>query len=119
MKIYTSYYGNYRNFGDLIPVSISIWPPKDYTGLKYPKVVPTREMLKDYKATGNTQNYKVHYWYDVLKQYTPQEIVSDIERMTENKDCVLLCFEKPSDFCHRHLLATWLNKNGYDIKELE
>ena len=29
------------------------------------------------------------------------------------------CYEKPSDFCHRHLVADWLNKNGVECKELE
>ena len=29
----------------------------------------------------------------------------------------LVCYEKPSDFCHRHLVADWLNKNGISCKE--
>ena len=33
-------------------------------------------------------------------------------------DFALVCYEKPSDFCHRHLVADWLNKNGYDCEEL-
>lgn len=30
----------------------------------------------------------------------------------------LLCYEKPDDFCHRHLVADWLRKNGYECEEL-
>ena len=31
-----------------------------------------------------------------------------------------MCYEKPGDFCHRHLLADFLNENlGLDIKEFE
>ena len=29
----------------------------------------------------------------------------------------LVCYEKPSDFCHRHLVADWFNKNGIECKE--
>jgi hypothetical protein len=29
----------------------------------------------------------------------------------------LMCFEKPDDFCHRHLVADWLRQNGYECKE--
>lgn len=30
---------------------------------------------------------------------------------------VLLCYEKPTDFCHRHLVAQWLIENGFECKE--
>lgn len=33
------------------------------------------------------------------------------------KDIALICYEKPSDFCHRHLVAEWLNQNGYRCDE--
>ena len=26
-------------------------------------------------------------------------------------DICLICYEKPSDFCHRHLVADWLNQH--------
>lgn len=35
------------------------------------------------------------------------------------KEICLICYEKPSDFCHRHLVADWLNKNGVKCKEYE
>jgi uncharacterized protein (DUF488 family) len=31
---------------------------------------------------------------------------------------VLLCYEKSGDFCHRHLVAEWLRRYGYEVKEL-
>ena len=30
---------------------------------------------------------------------------------------VLICYEKPDDFCHRHLVANWFNENGVNCKE--
>ena len=37
--------------------------------------------------------------------------------MNKDIDIALLCYEKPDDFCHRHLVADWLNKNGYKCEE--
>jgi uncharacterized protein (DUF488 family) len=36
--------------------------------------------------------------------------------MLQNK--VLLCYEKSSDFCHRHIVAAWLRHYGYKAEEL-
>ena len=39
-----------------------------------------------------------------------QRVYEDLERLSNGRDCVLLCYEKSGDFCHRHLVADWLNK---------
>lgn len=36
-----------------------------------------------------------------------------------NKDILLCCYEKPEDFCHRHILAEWFTFNGYNCEELK
>lgn len=28
-----------------------------------------------------------------------------------------MCYEAPGKFCHRHLVADWLNSAGYDVSE--
>ena len=35
----------------------------------------------------------------------------------KNFDIVLLCYEKPDEFCHRHLVAEWFNRNGIYVVE--
>ena len=39
--------------------------------------------------------------------------------MAAERDIALVCYEKPEEFCHRHLVADWLRKYGHDIKEWE
>lgn len=36
-----------------------------------------------------------------------------------NKDwhIALICYERPTDFCHRHLVSKWLNENHIECKE--
>ena len=43
----------------------------------------------------------------------PQEILGEILNLSEG-DIALVCYEKPGDFCHRHLVASWL---PYEITE--
>lgn len=57
-------------------------------------------------------NYVKRYENEILFYLDPEEIYNDL------KDKILLCYEKPSDFCHRHLVAKWLNRNlGLNIEE--
>ena len=43
-------------------------------------------------------------------------------KKTKNKcdNMILLCYEKSGDFCHRHVLADWLEENfGYRVEEYD
>ena len=47
-------------------------------------------------------------------------VIKELNYLVPNvngKDIALICYEKPSDFCHRHLVAEWLNKNGFKCEE--
>ena len=37
----------------------------------------------------------------------------------KSTDIALVCYEKPGDFCHRHLVAEWLNNNGCKCEEFK
>ena len=42
-------------------------------------------------------------------------MVTDIERvalLAGKRKAVLLCYEKPPKFCHRSLVAEWINSHG-------
>ena len=32
-------------------------------------------------------------------------------------EIALICYEKPENFCHRHLVAEWLQEAGYQVQE--
>ena len=44
--------------------------------------------------------------------------VREILKAAGERTPLLLCYEKPSDWCHRHVLAGWLRKEGFDVDEL-
>ena len=44
--------------------------------------------------------------------------VRDVLKRAAGREPLLLCYEKPSDWCHRHTLARWLRKEGFPVDEL-
>ena len=60
------------------------------------------------KQLGNDW-YEQKYQETVLDKLSPKEIETDMKSF--GKNVVLLCYEKPDEFCHRTLVSRWLNKN--------
>lgn len=110
MKIYTSYFANVRNLPDgCVPISISRFPPKGWTGLTYPPLFPPQELLLMSKQGKiDNRDYILTYKHQVLDNLHKDGVVRDIEEMTHGRDAVLICYEKPSDFCHRKIVAKWM-----------
>lgn len=106
--IYTSYFSN----ADKIPntlrkLSISTSKKVTLDG-RIGELAPTWTLVQNYKnGTINSTEYTIQY-NKQLEKLDPA-IVPD--------NCVLFCYEKPGDFCHRHLVAQWLNKHGIPCEE--
>lgn len=116
--IYTSYFAQLRNFSkEITPISICAKAPEWYEGLQYKYLAPDYSTLMEYKQTHDIERYIYHYNQNVLSRNKPQDVLFDIRKMVPNGDIVLLCYEKSSDFCHRHLVRDWLNKSGIECSE--
>ena len=119
--IFTGYYGKlkkYKEFG-IEPIAVSGKVPDFYDGLTYPDFAPRYNVFQKWKNgeidnSQYTQKYKFH-----LDTLDNDEIKNDFGPYNvEGKDCVLLCYEKSGEFCHRHALADWLEENfGFKIEE--
>lgn len=108
MKIFTSYFTN-RNLPDsLVKISISRFPPKGWTGLQYLPLAPSPELLAHVKQTHDHDHY-TDVFGNQLKSLDKNQVLEDIGKLSGNRDTVLLCYEKPGNFCHRHLVAEWLS----------
>lgn len=116
--IYTSYFGNLKNIPDTItPIAICGWTPKIYKGLTYKKLASKFPFVGVWVERHNNDYYIQQYEKLVLDTLNADDVVNELKSIAGTKDFVLVCYEKPSDFCHRHLVAKWLCKNGYDCKE--
>lgn len=117
MKIYTSYFGNLRRLHQegIVPISIARWNPKWFEGISYKVVAPLPEMLRN---DITEDQYKEQYRRKVLNRVDQSSFLKDLKTLTRGRDCALLCYEKPGDFCHRRLLADWmLETTGLEIPE--
>lgn len=112
IKIYTSYFAAKNKWTYENALSIAGKTP-DERIQKYKSLAPTWEIFKQYKETGNQKEYIRSYYRDVLKKLDPQKVAEDCNGK------VLLCYEKPSNFCHRQIVAKWLMKTVKDCEVIE
>lgn len=121
--IYTSYFSNLKNLPDnIVPISICGKAPDWYNGLQYKKLAPKYSFFKVWKETHDNDYYIEHYKKEVLENLNAYSVVMELKHLCDKSlwskvDICLICYEKPQDFCHRHLVADWLIENGFDCKE--
>lgn len=114
MIIYTSYFAKLKELEKkgIIPVSIARKKPDWFTGEELIKLAPPIWLIK-YKEEDYVPCFKKY----VLDKYNLQATVNYIKKKYKGKKIALICYEKPSGFCHRHLVAEWLEKGGLEVKE--
>lgn len=95
-------------------VSISIRPIYWYKGRQYLPLAPTWEIVNGVKSGEITQDEYTERYVEILAKLDPQKVVDDL-----GENAIMLCYESPKDFCHRHLVAKWLNENlGLSVEEI-
>lgn len=120
MKIYTSYFAKLRSLSkNIVPISICGKAPDWYTGLQYKKLAPKYEFFIEWKKTHDNDYYIEHFNSEVLDMLDVKVVYEELTKMSAGKDICLICYEKPTDFCHRHLVADWLTKNGFTCTEVQ
>ena len=113
INIHTSYFANHRHIPPwLTTISIARYPPKGWCGFSYPALAPSDELLHSYKKTNDVASYTDAFKRQ-LAELNPSGVVCDLAKISDGGDVVLLCFEKPEKFCHRHLVADWFRSAGY------
>lgn len=114
MRIYTSYFANAKNLHDKSLVSIANSTPKLNAILAkkaWPSIVPDwTTIVQPIKAGQITEEeYAIRYMKQ-LEQIDVCRLFNWFLSISRGKDVVLLCYETPDKFCHRHILAKWLNE---------
>ena len=131
--IYTSYFAQIRNFPkNVIPIAICGGLPHWYEGLWYRKLAPKYKFFMEWKENQDNEFYIKHFNDEVLDVLDFTRVITDLqllipieirEKMTAcvasdpNWHIALICYEKPTDFCHRHLVADWFKEHGVPVTE--
>ena len=114
MKIYTSYFGNVRNVegAGVKPVGIVAYSPGWLKLDNYKVLAPRGDMLK------LPRSEYVPLFRKILAGLNPQHVLADLEVLSDGKDIALMCYEKPPRFCHRQMVAVWLERElGIKVRE--
>ena len=121
--IYTSNYKNF-NLSKFKSISISMDKGKDagYKGDCILSLAPKYYFFRKYKDNRgiisdeeNEMYYIREYYQQVLSCLDPSEIYNMLDGM------IMLCYENNTDFCHRHIVAAWLelllDVNVYEVTQ--
>jgi len=114
--IKTSYFKKARGLPNVVSIARSDfpWPMKGYRFRKYEALVPSLSLLRDWRA-GNLTNdeYSQRYYSETLSTLNPTSVYKELDRK------ILLCHEPSGSFCHRRLVAKWLEDLlGVNVPEL-
>ncbi|MBR3208903.1 MAG: DUF488 family protein [Bacilli bacterium] len=111
--IWTGYFSGYKGDNG---VAICLYKPYWFQGEQYLPLAPTKRLLYWFRETNKGKDAQEIYCR-LYKKYVLSKLdVHQVARALDGK--VLLCYEKPGVFCHRHIVAEWLNENGYECKEI-
>lgn len=112
-KIYTSYFAMAYKIEDKDKLlSVALWKPKGINIQRAPYLAPTKEILLRYKQDHDEKAYTKAYREQVLGKLDVNKVAAHLQGR------ILLCYERPESFCHRHIVAQWLRDGGYDCEEL-
>lgn len=114
MRIFTGSYENCK-IGNLVSISGDKGKSVNFIGETYLKLAPKRDFWRIWKYNigkvneeENNNFYMREYYKKVLSDLNPEEVMQELKKFGQN--VVLLCYEENQDFCHRQLVATWLER---------
>ena len=111
--IYTGYYSKIKDYKDaglkVISISRTIPDVVQVDG-KLSFLCPDDSLLFGYKNGEIDEMEYTSKYLHKLGFFGAINIIQEIRRY--GNDVVLLCWEAPDKFCHRHILANYLNKNS-------
>ena len=113
--LYTSNYARWGSHPNAITISKKA--PDWFVGESLPQLAPTWELIYGYKD-GTIPDFLYASEYKRLLNKRKVDPNLLLELSVNDEPVFLLCYESPKDFCHRHILAEWVeDKIGLVIPE--
>ena len=121
-RIFTSYFGNERHIPKEVKrISICLSPPKGWVGAECKDLAPTWDILNAWRSSKKDSSaeeaYTKAFKGEILREENFMLIMWKLAKLAQGRDVVLLCYEKPSDFCHRHIVAQWIREHSIPCEE--
>ena len=116
--LYTTYFAWLRDLpAGIVPVAICGKAPDWFRGVQYKKLAPKYGFFSEWKQNRDNHFYVRCFDEQVLSHLRAGDVLNELRELTGGEEIALVCYEKPEDFCHRHLVANWMRENGIQIKE--
>ncbi len=123
-RVFVSYYGSRSIPDDAVLVQISTSRPKGLdVDVEFESMYPDfRTMVGPHKKGEiDDAGYTERYRRDVLER-NRDRILEGVRSLQDEfrgsgRDIYLMCYCKPGDFCHRYIVANFLNENGIECRE--
>lgn len=94
-------------------ISIARGTPNWYNGRTFIELAPEWWLIRRYHKDKDVTFYQKEY-QKILDKLDPLKVYNEL-----GEDAILLCWEPEEQFCHRHLVAYWFDKElGIEVKEL-
>lgn len=112
----TGYFYNLRHNEIKGAISIAIGKPR-YIKLEkeIKELAPTWGLLQDFRNNKINEAQYIERFNKQLSRLDPADIYERIKILAGDNEAVIMCHCNKQSFCHRHLVAEWLEKE-LDIK---
>lgn len=116
--LYTSYFSKWKGnkSPDVVLMATTYYKPYWFGGEWFSEMAPSAELVQSYKRGEVTPEQYTEIYLKQLES-NQEAILSRIQSFDPQKDYILLCFEGPGRFCHRHVFADWVTTKGYPCEE--
>ena len=86
---------------------------------EYKALAPNFRLLDNFKKKKISEEKFIIEYNDMLSELNANNVLEHMNSLTADTEPVLMCNCAKTKFCHRHLVAEWLESNtGIIIKEL-
>lgn len=102
--IWTSYFANWRNFPkEARTIAITRFTPKYYNGKKDLRLAPSEHLLTEKQCGNMSEELFAALFKKQLSKLNKEKVLAEL-----GDNVILLCYETPDEFCHRHIVGEWL-----------
>lgn len=109
--IYTGYFAKTKDYeaAGLFPVGVAGKTPDFFKNMVWRDVAPRWDHFRRWKS-GEIDDFQYTELYrSMLNKLDKEDVKHFIQELFQiSDDIIFLCYEKPGTFCHRHILADWL-----------
>ena len=100
-------------------ISISLYPSKnDFVNYEYKSLAPNWKLFENLNKKKITEDQFIKSYDDQLVSLSAEKVYEDLVNLVSGFEPIIMTSISKKKFCHRHLVAVWLeNELGIIIEE--